>query len=186
MVNPFPPPIALISQVTDSAPEGILLIINLSNGHTDIQKLIAFENAFERVFSIIELEGGVDGGIIVQDCLQLLNNLLSFNVSNQSYFREMGCVPRLAKLFQFAQEPVPSYAKEQRDTNIEYAMRVCRLFVVPGGLGAAANQNAFFSAGILHLMLVIAFSGFSDFPVRAEVHFSPRLSDWFWGVLMGK
>ncbi|PWW73560.1 hypothetical protein C7212DRAFT_217553 [Tuber magnatum] len=148
--------------------EGILLIINLSNGHTDIQKLIAFENAFERMFSIIELEGGVEGGIIVQDCLQLLNNLLSFNVSNQSYFREMGCVPRLAKLFQFAQEPVPSYAKEQRDANIEYAMKVCRLFVVPGGLGAAANQNAFFNAGILHLMLVIAFSGFSDFPVRAE------------------
>jgi hypothetical protein len=116
------------------------LIINLSSGHTDIQKLIAFENAFERIFSIIETEGGVDGGIVTQDCLQLLNNLLSFNVSNQSYFRETGCVPRLARLFEFSQELVPFYAKEQRDRNIEYAMRVCRLFVVPGGLGAAANQ----------------------------------------------
>lgn len=116
------------------------MIIGLSNGHTDIQKLIAFENAFERIFSIIEAEGGVEGGIVIQDCLQLLNNLLSFNVSNQSYFRETGCVPRLAKLFEFPQELVQPYAKEQRDRNIEYAMRVCRLFVVPGGLGVAVNQ----------------------------------------------
>ncbi|KAL0637349.1 Vesicle-mediated ER to Golgi transport protein [Maublancomyces gigas] len=148
--------------------EGILLIINLSSGHTDIQKLIAFENAFEKAFSIIESEGGIDGGIVAQDCLQLLSNLLSYNASNQSYFRETGCVPKLAKLFELDQRDVAPYAKEQRDTNVQYAIRVVRLFVVPGGLGTAANQMSFFNAGILHLMLVIAFSAFSDFPTRSE------------------
>lgn len=146
-----------------------MLIINLSSGHTDIQKLIAFENAFEKAFSVIESEGGIDGGIVAQDCLQLLSNLLSYNASNQSYFRETGCVPKLAKLFELDQRDVAPYAKEQRDTNVQYAIRVARLFVVPGGLGTAANQMSFFNAGILHLMLVIAFSAFSDFPTRSEV-----------------
>lgn len=78
-------------------------------------------------------------------------------------------MPKLAKLFEYDQRAVAPYAKEQRDINVQYATRVVRLFVVPGGLGTAANQMAFFNAGILHLMLVIAFSAFSDFPTRAEV-----------------
>eukprot|EP00983_Pelagomonas_calceolata_P132141 1161840-Pelagomonas_calceolata.AAC.4 len=32
-----------------------------------------------RVFHIIKEEGGADGGVVVQDCLELLNNLLRAN-----------------------------------------------------------------------------------------------------------
>lgn len=78
-------------------------------------------------------------------------------------------MPKLAKLFEFDQRDIAPYAKEQRDINVQYATRVVRLFVVPGGIGTAANQTSFFNAGILHLMLVIAFSAFNDFPTRAEV-----------------
>jgi intracellular protein transport protein USO1 len=44
---------------------------------------VAFENAFDILFTIIEQEGGVDGGIVGQDCLSLLGNLLRYNSSNQ-------------------------------------------------------------------------------------------------------
>ena len=64
--------------------EAVLLIIHITAGHTDIQKSVTFSDAFERIFAIVELEGGVDGGIVVQDCLHLLSNLLSANVSNAS------------------------------------------------------------------------------------------------------
>ena len=41
-----------------------------------LQKIIAFENAFERLLHIVSVEGNSDGGIIVEDCLSLLLNLL--------------------------------------------------------------------------------------------------------------
>ena len=52
------------------------------------QKIVAFENAFERLLHIVSVEGNSDGGIIVEDCLSLLINLLRSNLSNQNFFRE--------------------------------------------------------------------------------------------------
>ncbi|KAJ3336905.1 Vesicle-mediated ER to Golgi transport protein, partial [Kappamyces sp. JEL0680] len=63
--------------------EGLLLLIKLTSTNADIQKIVAFENAFERLFSIIAEEGSVEGNITVQDCLQLMHNLLRYNASNQ-------------------------------------------------------------------------------------------------------
>ena len=89
----------------------------------------------------------MEGGIVTQDCLQLMTNLLSFNFSNQNHFRETGNVPRLAKLFVLPEEELAPYAREQRDTNLRYALRVARLFVVPGGLGTQANQVCYSRRG---------------------------------------
>ena len=56
--------------------------------HLKPQKIVAFENAFERLLHIVTVEGNSDGGIIVEDCLSLLLNLLRNNLSNQNFFRE--------------------------------------------------------------------------------------------------
>lgn len=69
--------------------EGLLLLISLTESNADIQKIVAFDNAFERLLAIIDDEEGISGGIIVQDCLQLIQNLLRYNVSNQ-VFRGFG------------------------------------------------------------------------------------------------
>jgi hypothetical protein len=63
--------------------EAILLIISLTESNADIQKIFAFQNTFERLLSIILEEGGVEGGIVTQDCLNALLNLLRYNTSNQ-------------------------------------------------------------------------------------------------------
>ena len=55
---------------------------------SSFQKIVAFENAFERLLNIVSVEGNSDGGIIVEDCLSLLLNLLRNNLSNQNFFRE--------------------------------------------------------------------------------------------------
>jgi hypothetical protein len=65
--------------------ETLLVLIGLTEGNPEIQKLVAFENAFEILLDVMEQEGGVDGGIVVQDCLQLLANLLRYNTSNQVF-----------------------------------------------------------------------------------------------------
>ncbi len=55
-------------------------------GHR-IQKIMAFEGAFDRLFAIVREEGGMDGGIVVQDCMSLLVALLRNSVPNQLMFR---------------------------------------------------------------------------------------------------
>ena len=42
--------------------QGLLLLIQLTRSNTNIQKIVAFENAFERLFDIIRDEGYCDGG----------------------------------------------------------------------------------------------------------------------------
>lgn len=68
--------------------EALLLLTHLTREAEEIQKILVFEGAFEKIFSIIKEEGGSEGGVVVQDCLELLNNLLRNNASNQVLLRE--------------------------------------------------------------------------------------------------
>ncbi|XP_062105631.1 golgin candidate 6 isoform X3 [Humulus lupulus] len=79
--------------------EALLLLTYLTREAEEIQKIVVFEGAFEKLFSIIKEEGGSDGGVVVQDCLELLNNLLRSNASNQILLREtIGFDPLLSIL----------------------------------------------------------------------------------------
>lgn len=49
----------------------------------DIQKILAFEGAFEKLFNIIGQEGGMEGGVTVRDALACVDALLRYNPSNQ-------------------------------------------------------------------------------------------------------
>lgn len=49
----------------------------------DIQKVLAFEGAFEKLFNIVNQEGGVDGGAVASGALTCVDGLLRFNTSNQ-------------------------------------------------------------------------------------------------------
>ncbi|PWA96340.1 golgin candidate 6 [Artemisia annua] len=68
--------------------EALLLLTYLTREAEEIQKILVFEGAFEKIFSIIKEEGGSEGGVVVQDSLELLNNLLRNNASNQVLLRE--------------------------------------------------------------------------------------------------
>ncbi|PRQ54047.1 hypothetical protein RchiOBHm_Chr2g0173241 [Rosa chinensis] len=68
--------------------EALLLLTYLTREAEEIQKIVVFEGAFEKIFSIIKEEGGSDGGVVVQDCIELLNNLIRKNASNQILLRE--------------------------------------------------------------------------------------------------
>ena len=63
--------------------ESLLLLISLTRDNAEIQKLVTFQATFEKLLTVIEDEEGISGGIIVQDSLSLMHNLLRYNVSNQ-------------------------------------------------------------------------------------------------------
>lgn len=63
------------------------MIQGLISQSPDIQKVLAFEGAFERLFDIISQEGGVDGGVVAHLALSCVDSFLRFNTSNQVIFR---------------------------------------------------------------------------------------------------
>ncbi len=56
----------------------------LVSQNIEIQKILAFAGAFDGLLSIISSEGGIEGGVTVQDSLAVLEQLLRLNVSNQA------------------------------------------------------------------------------------------------------
>ena len=63
------------------------MVQGLISQSPDIQKVLAFEGAFEKLFNIVSQEGGVDGGAVAQGALSCVDGLLRFNSSNQVIFK---------------------------------------------------------------------------------------------------
>ncbi|KAK0706654.1 p115 like vesicle tethering protein [Lasiosphaeria miniovina] len=155
--------------------EAIALLTDLTPASVDIQKLVAFEKGFERVFSIVGGEGGLsEGGRVVEDCLILLANLLRLNSSNQSMFREMGFIAQLGRLLKSAywgadgDQEVAQWAEAQRNRNIYALLAVIRLFLVPGAAGTPQNQLAFLSERVLENTLHLAFDHGVELQIKGE------------------
>lgn len=122
----------------------LLLLIELTKGNSNIQKIVAFENAFDRLFDIVREEGCTDGGIVVEDCLILLLNLLKNNSSNQQFFKEGSYIQQLAPMFVLnnsnSNEMEDSTWTPQKVSNFHCLLQVVRALVTP------SNQQQVVSA----------------------------------------
>uniref|UniRef100_A0A674MS03 General vesicular transport factor p115 n=1 Tax=Takifugu rubripes TaxID=31033 RepID=A0A674MS03_TAKRU len=102
--------------------DGLLLLQQLTKSNAAIQKIVAFENAFERLLDIITEEGSSDGGIVVEDCLLLLLNLLKNNSSNQNFFKEGSYIQRMKPWFEVGDDN--SGWSAQKVTNLHLMLQV--------------------------------------------------------------
>lgn len=155
--------------------EALMLLVALTPTSPELQKVVAFENAFDRVFAMIESEGALThGSTTVQDCLSLLANLLKLNTSNQSYFREIGGVKRIAKLLTDAiteedsADGVSEWMKPQRDMNVWGLLTLIQLFLARGAQGTNMNQNAFWQSGVMQRVLQLGFKSSFSTGIRAK------------------
>ncbi|KAF2020929.1 hypothetical protein BU24DRAFT_337758 [Aaosphaeria arxii CBS 175.79] len=156
---------------------GLVLLNDLSQSSSELQKLFVFESAFERVFNLIEADGSLtQGGIIVQDCLSLLANLVRFNASNQTNFRETGGVIKFASLLPGGKnskkvrknEEEDDWVSPQSDKNIWGLLAIMRMFLVKGSTSTKANQTAFHKHGLLQQVLNLAFDHSTAMPIKVE------------------
>ncbi|KAF2110634.1 p115 like vesicle tethering protein [Lophiotrema nucula] len=156
---------------------GLVLLNDLSQASTELQKLFVFEDAFKKIFSMIEADGSLtQGGIIVQDCLSLLANLVRFNSSNQTTFRETGGVAKFASLLPGNKKPKKTRTSEdeddwvspQADKNVWGLLAIIRMFLVRGSTSTLSNQNAFYKHGLLQQVLNMAFDPSTAAPIKVE------------------
>ncbi|KAG0318818.1 hypothetical protein BGZ99_005440 [Dissophora globulifera] len=148
--------------------------------NADLQKIVAFENAFERLLAIIDDEGAISGGIIVQDCLQLVQNLLRYNVSNQNYFRETSCIQRIPALFHGegiddsgVHDPMMKDAwSDQKGNNMIMVLELIRVLVVPDHSNTTTNQKSMYQCGILQLLIDLSLTSNAPQRVKASAFYA--------------
>lgn len=111
----------------------ILLLLELTKSHTTIQKIVAFENAFERIMLVIDSEGLCDGGVVVEDCLRLLHQLLKGNASNQILFREGNFIQRLLRLvdLNLTNDSELHNWSAQKVVNVQLVLQIIKSLVSP-------------------------------------------------------
>lgn len=111
--------------------ETLLLLIKLTKGNANIQKIVAFENAFDRLFEIVSTEGYSDGGIIVEDCLLLMLNLLKNNSSNINFFKEGSYIQKMLPMFNTPEETEEAGWSPQKVSNVHCMLLIVRTLVSP-------------------------------------------------------
>lgn len=111
--------------------DALLLLIQLTKGNANIQKIVAFENAFDKLYDVINEEGCSDGGIVVEDCLILMLNLLKNNSSNQQFFKEGSYIQRIAPMFILSAEVEESGMSPQKVSNLHCMLQIIRVLVSP-------------------------------------------------------
>lgn len=105
--------------------EGILLLLRLVASNADLQKVVAFQGAFELLLQIVVDEGGAwDGPSSVQDAFNLIAALLEFNTANQIYFRDSVCFKQLAGLLGLPDNETRELWNRNRIGNFEAALSV--------------------------------------------------------------
>ncbi|KAK7293471.1 hypothetical protein RJT34_16337 [Clitoria ternatea] len=152
--------------------EALLLLTHLTREAEEIQKIVVFEGAFEKIFSIIKEEGGSDGGVVVQDCLELLNNLLCNNASNQVLLRETIGLDSLISILKLKGS---SYTFSQQKTiNLLSALETIKLLIKGGSeadpgrdLNKQTNKKTLVQKKVLdHLLMLGVESPWASVAVR--------------------
>ncbi|KAJ8383038.1 hypothetical protein SKAU_G00038160 [Synaphobranchus kaupii] len=135
--------------------DGLLLLQKLTKGNAAIQKIVAFENAFERLLDIVSEEGNSDGGIVVEDCLLLMLSLLKNNSSNQNFFKEGSYIQRMKPWFEIGDDN--SGLSAQKVTNLHLMLQLVRVMVSPmNSPGAISNcQRAMYHCSLLQQLCTI-------------------------------
>nr|KAH9976319.1 p115 like vesicle tethering protein [Lactifluus volemus] len=163
--------IALLEGNKEIVECGIAMLSTLIRKSSEIQKVLAFDGIFEKLFSVVTREGGLEGQSVVTDALKCVDTLLRFNTSNQSYFRETNLPPLLCSLLFFnsgvqpdqtvPQEFALQFWNEEKATNAGLILESIGLLL--GSKGAGLREGYAFTRLLIEMALA------SNAPTRLKV-----------------
>lgn len=145
--------------------DALILLIHLVKGNMNIQKIIAFENGFERLFEVIHQEGLLHGGVVVEDALTLILSLLKNNASNQQFFKESSYIQRLTP-FALLGEIGENAWTPQLIVNTHLILQIIRSLVSTGNIqvNISSCQSAIRNCRLLEALCSILME--NGIPVR--------------------
>ncbi|KAF0992156.1 hypothetical protein HZS_3682 [Henneguya salminicola] len=157
----------------------IILLITLTRNNKTVQKILAFENIFEKLFDIINKEGGVDGGIIAHDCLIIMQNILINNATTQKHFRELNLFSKIKPLLDIANlnGSQPIVWPTSRLNIIICFINIIRSFLDPlsSQQSVFTNQNSIANCDIFETLIKLYFN--SSIPKTLLIHIVLALSE---------
>ena len=149
--------------------DAILLLSYLTRSNSQIQKIVAFESAFERLMLIMNDEGYSDGSIIVEDCITVMQNLLRGNSSNQAFYREANQVQSLVPFFDFKLSSSLKWSN-QKTSNVLAMLLLVRCLVAPSNSqqNVSACQKVMHQCRLLEVLCMFMFASGVPTPVLVE------------------
>eukprot|EP01156_Anaeramoeba_ignava_P022738 Anaeramoba_ignava/c20993_g1_i1.p1 GENE.c20993_g1_i1~~c20993_g1_i1.p1 ORF type:complete len:288 (-),score=97.86 c20993_g1_i1:8-871(-) len=122
--------------------ESLLLVTEFIKDNLEIQKIVAFEEIFPILISIIQQEEKADDAVVIQDCFNAMTTLLSDNISNQNYFRETACVQKLVSLLNLTNEDYSSNIEiGARKVTIINTLKIIGILVSGSQVGPNLKAN---------------------------------------------
>merc|ERR1719402_589581 len=130
--------------------DALIMLFKVTKGNANLQKIVAFENAFDKLFEIMEAECWTDGGIVVWDCLRLLLNLLRNNPSNQTFFKEGSYINRIRPGLEVIQTDDFGW-DAQKVANMLHILQMVRTLNSPTNPSQVTTscQQATFTSGVM-------------------------------------
>ncbi|XP_065192081.1 general vesicular transport factor p115-like [Sycon ciliatum] len=128
--------------------DALLLLKELTRGNDQVQGIVAFESGFDRILDIIAEEGASDGGIVTEDCIDLLSNLLLAHSRNQTLFLEGNQLQKLLPFFSL-EKPEDGAWPAQKVSNLVAMLKVLRCLVTPSGSLLPLAQRTLASSRLL-------------------------------------
>ncbi|KDQ56270.1 hypothetical protein JAAARDRAFT_132646 [Jaapia argillacea MUCL 33604] len=143
--------------------ESLHILPPLLTSSPPIQSLLAFSGVFESLFGVVTNEGGIEGGVVVEDALRCVEAMLRFNGSNQAYFSSLPLPKTLLSLLlfptQLQQLPAPQefslqFWDAQKAKNASLVVSVLGMLVGGGKKGnVSVHETLIYSKCLLELAL---------------------------------
>ncbi|KAI0984856.1 hypothetical protein GJ496_011790 [Pomphorhynchus laevis] len=149
--------------------EAILILTLVARNLKIARHIIAFEGGIDKLILVVEKEGGLNSGIITNDCLSLLHILLDNNFNNQKLFLRNQSFGILAPFFkQIDFTTVGTWPELLRNNVLQLLKIIVCIFSENSEFTDINDGESLIKSGITEHICILAFKQNTHINVKIE------------------